>query len=161
MIQTCYLLLGTNLGEKKNNLEEALRRISVDVGEIITVSGIYKTAAWGKRNQEDFYNQVLITRTSLTPIDILKQCLSIEKEMGRVRYEEWGERLIDIDILFIADQILDEASLKVPHPQIPHRRFTLVPLFEIAPDFLHPVYKKSIEELLEECSDPLEVDKLA
>lgn len=156
----CYLLLGTNLGDKTTNLDQAIRLISDKIGNLITKSSIYRTAAWGKHDQGEFLNQVLCLETELSASSLLNKCLGIEMEMGRVRYERWGERLIDIDILYIDDQVLNESRLVVPHPQIQNRRFTLIPLVEIARDFVHPLLKKNHAELLMACEDVLDVSKL-
>jgi 2-amino-4-hydroxy-6-hydroxymethyldihydropteridine diphosphokinase len=154
-----FLLLGTNLGDKKANLSKASVFIS-QLGDIIRSSSIYRTSAWGKTDQPDFYNQVVEIETTLAPHDLLNQILLIEKTMGRKRIEKWGERLIDIDLLLYNDEIIDAADLKVPHPQMVNRRFTLFPLAEIAGAFIHPVVKKNINALLEECSDTLAVVKV-
>lgn len=155
-----YLLLGSNLGDSLTHLKTACEAISRSIGSIITTSSIYKTKAWGKLNQPDFYNQVILVSTGETPQNVLKNLLSIEKEMGRNRIEKWGARIIDLDILFFNDLVVDSPNLQIPHPGIPNRRFTLVPLTEIAPEFVHPVYKKTITELLRDCDDPLAVEKL-
>ena len=155
----CYLLLGTNLGDKQSNLAKAFQHISEEIGEVITVSSIYRTAAWGKENQEYFLNQVLKINTKLTPQQALGACLTIEQTMGRVRKEKWGERLIDIDILYFGDITVNTDELKIPHPEIIYRRFTLVPLVEIAAEYVHPVLKQTNSELLAACQDQLEVIK--
>lgn len=153
----CFLLLGTNLGDKSQNLLTANEQIVSKIGNLISISSIYHTSAWGKEDQGDFLNQVLAINTSLTPSEVLSFCLNIEKEMGRVRFEKWGERLIDIDILYYDQQTIKEKNLIVPHQELQNRKFTLVPLIEIAPDFIHPIYNKTNQELLETCDDSLEV----
>ena len=155
-----YLLLGTNLGDRNKNLQIALKAIETKIGEIKQYSSLYETDAWGKTNQPAFLNRVVKIETVLPPRQILQQAQAIEKTMGRVRVEKWKERIIDIDILYIDQQIMDSPVLKVPHPEIPNRRFTLVPLNEIAPDFVHPVYKKNQHQLLLACKDPLAVRKV-
>lgn len=159
-MQNCFLLLGTNLGDKFANLSLARGQILQQVGNIAKVSSIYQTAAWGNTDQGDFLNQVLKVETELDPHGLLKICLSIEKKLGRKRYEKWGERLIDIDVLYFENQIIKEKDLGVPHPQLRKRRFTLVPLVELAPNFSHPVFRKTNKELLAECTDQLEVVKV-
>jgi len=159
-MSTCYLLLGTNLNDKAFNLEVAARKISSQIGGILTKSSIYLTGAWGKTEQDDFLNQVLCVSTEMPPTDVMRKCLEIESEMGRVREEKWGARMIDIDVLYYEDQIIDGVDCVIPHPEIQNRRFTLVPLAEIAPDGLHPKLKKTNFELLSECRDSLEVKKI-
>ncbi|HPM30188.1 MAG TPA: 2-amino-4-hydroxy-6-hydroxymethyldihydropteridine diphosphokinase [Chryseolinea sp.] len=155
-----FLLLGTNLGDRKINLELAIDEIEKLVGAIVTKSSIYKTAAWGKLDQPEFYNQVVEVDTKINGLQILEKILGIEISLGRERKEKWGERLIDIDILLIGDRIIQSEKLVVPHPQLANRKFTLIPLAEIASDVVRPILNKSIAELLEECVDPLEVYKL-
>lgn len=155
-----YVLLGTNLGDRNTNLTRAKHYISSRVGDIITQSSIYKTLAWGNLHQPDFYNQVIEIRTTLSPEAALRIMLDIEQDMGRIREEKWGPRIIDIDILLWRDQIIKTKSLTVPHPGLPQRSFTLIPLAEIAPEFLHPESEKTITQLLSECNDTLAVEKL-
>lgn len=157
MIQKAVLLLGTNIGNRKQNLEEAAMLIDKYLAKLVETSAIYQTAAWGVEDQEDFLNQVITLHTELSAEDILTKILSIEKEMGRERFQKWGPRLIDIDLLFLGDTILDSPHLKVPHPEIQNRRFTIAPLNELMPDFIHPVLQKSMKVLLEECPDSLPV----
>ena len=160
MMNRVFLLLGTNLGQKSQNLLLARNMIGNRVGLIQNTSSIYKTAAWGKRNQPEFYNQVLILKTSFSALKALNILQSIELKLGRVRKEKWGERLIDIDILYFNDEVIEGPTLQIPHPGIPERRFTLVPLAQIAPDYRHPVLKKTQNQLLQECPDHLEVQQL-
>jgi 2-amino-4-hydroxy-6-hydroxymethyldihydropteridine diphosphokinase len=152
-----FLLMGTNQGEKMKNLEEARVAIGKLPAQIARVSEIYQTAAWGKTDQEDFYNQVIEIATPLDPFTLLKQIKKIEATLGRVITEKWGPRIIDIDILFYNGIAISHPDLAIPHPGIPNRRFTLVPLNEVAPDFVHPISKKKIGTLLAECTDPLDV----
>lgn len=155
-----FLLLGTNLGDRLDNLRIARSEIEVHVGKILVTSSIYHTSAWGKTDQPDFYNQVVRLDSTRNSQEILKEILSIEERMGRKRFEKWGARLIDIDILFVGDAQIDTPSLKVPHPEIANRKFTLVPLADIARDFVHPSLQKKISDLLEECPDHLPVEKV-
>ena len=155
-----FLLLGSNLGDRISNLEIARERIVVAIGHIIKCSSVYSTAPWGIANQPDFYNQVIQLSTALNPNEVLKSALAIEEEMGRIRIVKWGPRLIDIDLLFYNQEIIESAELTLPHPGIPNRNFTLYPLVEIAPDFYHPVLNKPLTTILQECDDTSTVEKL-
>jgi len=155
-----YLLIGGNVGNRLQNLEKAVSLIGLKAGQVRKTSAIYETEAWGKSDQPAFLNQVVAINTSLAPQDLLQTILQIEKEMGRERLEKYGPRTIDIDILLYDDVVLDTRVLAIPHPQLHLRRFALTPLAEIAASALHPVLKKSIDELLLECPDKLAVKKL-
>jgi 2-amino-4-hydroxy-6-hydroxymethyldihydropteridine diphosphokinase len=160
MNATVFLLLGTNMGDRNKNLAETLTAIAKGIGKIRKKSSVYETAAWGKTDQEPFYNQVIELETLLNPQQVLGELLAIEQKMGRKRMDPWGERIIDADILFYGDEIIKTNDLIVPHPQLTYRRFTLVPLNEIAPDLVHPIFQKKISELLNECPDKLSVEKI-
>lgn len=153
-----YLLLGTNLGDRDVNLQN-VRSALQRVGKIVKESSVYESAAWGKEDQQSFLNQVCLVNTQLSPELVLGTILHIEKEMGRHRLEKWGTRIIDIDVLFYDDLVVDAPSIKIPHPEIPNRRFTLEPLNEIAAEFVHPKLKVKVSELLAACPDPLWVRK--
>jgi len=155
-----YLLLGSNLGDRIHVLRYAREAINRRVGKVIRSSSIYETAAWGYEDQPDFLNQVVEVDTVLSPEEVLSEILSIEKDLGRVRFERWHERSIDIDILFFDDQIIDSKHLRIPHSEIPNRRFTLEPLRELCGSDVHPVLKKSINELANDCGDALKVKKI-
>ena len=148
-----FLGTGTNLGDRKKNLFLALQLIEKQIGRVNSQSGIYETKAWGKTDQPDFLNQALEVYTPQTPQEVLENCLNIEQQMGRIRIEKWGTRLIDVDILFYDDLILKQPNLIIPHPFIQDRSFVLKPLEEIAPDFVHPVLERSIQNLLEELEE--------
>ncbi len=154
-----YILTGSNLGDKKKNLTTAYRFINEQCGTINKRSSIYETSAWGKTDQPDFLNQVLELNTSLTARQLIKKLQHIEQQMGRVRHEKYGPRIIDLDILFFNNEQYQLPSLIIPHPEIQNRRFTLIPLMDIAPEFVHPVFQKTISELLKKCPDQLEVKK--
>jgi 2-amino-4-hydroxy-6-hydroxymethyldihydropteridine diphosphokinase len=153
-----YVLLGTNLGDKLNNLEVARTLIDNSVGKISKLSKIYETEAWGKTDQPSFYNQIISFTTDLQAEHLLDALLDIETKIGRIRYEKWGQRIIDIDVLYYEDQVINISRLKIPHPEIQNRRFTLIPLVEIAPELTHPELKKTSVQLLSECKDPLGVE---
>lgn len=144
-----WLLLGTNLGDRKRNLEKALKLLREDDLEIIEHSSIYESEPWGIHDQPWFWNMVIKVKTALDPISLLKCCLAVEAKMGRVRTRKWGERLIDIDILYYEDQVINTPHLKIPHPGITERKFTLMPLAEKWPTQIHPTLKKSQSELLD------------
>jgi 2-amino-4-hydroxy-6-hydroxymethyldihydropteridine diphosphokinase len=152
-----FILLGSNLGDTVGMLKVATTKLEEQVGTVVQASAVYQTAAWGNLHQPDFLNQVLRLRTNLSPHVLLEKILLIEQQMGRKRIERWGARNIDIDLLYYGHVLIDSPTLKVPHPAIAARKFTLVPLAEIAPDFVHPVFKKTNKELLMACVDTLEV----
>ena len=147
-----YIGLGSNLGDRAQKLKEARENLN-KIGKIIQKSAVIETAPWGKIDQPDFLNQIVLIDTNLLPQALLKACLSIEDKIGRERQEKWGERLIDIDILYYDNQIILESNLKIPHLLIPERLFILEPLCEIAPNYLHPVFKQTNLQLLEECKE--------
>lgn len=148
-----FLLLGANLGEREAMLAKAAQLIAEQIAPITAQSYLYETAPWGVTDQPAFLNQVLELKTALLPEEVLAQTLVIEKRLGRERRMRWGARVIDIDMLYFADVILETEELHLPHPRLHQRRFTLVPLAEIAPDFVHPVLQKTNRELLNECTD--------
>jgi 2-amino-4-hydroxy-6-hydroxymethyldihydropteridine diphosphokinase len=158
-MRTAYLLIGGNLGNRKENLSKAVSLISEQCGSLTRSSSIYETEAWGNTDQPSFLNQALEISTSLTARQLMRRVLKIEEEMGRVRKEKLGPRIIDIDILLFENEIHDLRFLKIPHPEMQNRRFVLVPLAEINSTLQHPVLKKTIAELLEECPDLLDVKK--
>ena len=155
-----YLLTGGNEGDRYLNMQQARTNIEHICGQLIQVSSLYETAPWGKTDQADFLNQVLLLETSLSPQALLKSILLIEEKGGRIRTVRNAPRTIDIDILFYDRLVLDEPGLRIPHPRIAERRFVLEPLCEISPDFIHPVLGKTIRLLLQECKDQLTVKKI-
>lgn len=156
-----FLLLGSNLGDRSQVLAAAREAIARQAGSITRQSAIYETEPWGITDQPAFLNQVLEISTPLLPEDVLRIILNIEHDLGRVRYERWGARVIDIDMLYFGPITLDSARLTLPHPRIQDRRFVLAPLTEIAPDFIHPILKKTSSQLLEECPDTSAVSKIS
>lgn len=155
-----YLLLGANLGEPHKQLESAREEIAVRMGAIERISRIYRSQAWGVEDQPEFLNQVLYLKTQLSPRKVLQEIHKIETVLGRIRGRHWGARVIDIDILYFNQEIVHLTDLQIPHPYIQERNFTLIPLCEIAPDYLHPIFKKTNRELLEESQDSLNVKPL-
>ena len=137
-----------------------MQYIAGDEIEVEQTSSIYETAAWGKTDQQNFLNQVIEISTNLSSTALLERILAIEKQIGRIRKEMWGERIIDIDILYYANEVIKSQRLVIPHPYLHERRFTLEPLHEIAPNFVHPVFNKTTSSLLNECKDRLEVKKI-
>lgn len=154
-----FLLLGSNLGNRKINFEAARNLIEQRCGAIIRLSSLYETAAWGKTDQPPFLNQAMEIETELGAEQLMEQLLKIEKMMGRERKEKYGPRMIDIDILLFNEEQYDLPFLKIPHPEMQNRRFALIPLAEIAASIRHPVSGKSISQLLKECPDKLDVTK--
>ncbi|AKD58758.1 2-amino-4-hydroxy-6-hydroxymethyldihydropteridine diphosphokinase [Spirosoma radiotolerans] len=152
-----YLLLGANLGDRVQTLHRAVDLIAERLGTVMQQSALYETAPWGVVDQPAYLNQVLAVETMLRPEDVLVQTQIIEQELGRVRFEKWGARVIDIDMLYYDHLIQQSDTLTIPHPYLHQRRFTLVPLAEIAPNLVHPVFKKTTSELLAECADNGEV----
>lgn len=153
MPHTLYLLLGANLGDPRATFALARQQLAEQIGAIEQASGLYETAAWGVTDQPTYLNQVLRLQTSLTPQAVLQRTQTIEQALGRVRTQRWAARRIDIDILFYDDAVIQTPALTVPHPLLHERRFTLVPLADIAPELKHPVLKKTVRELLEGCAD--------
>jgi len=155
--QTIYLHTGSNLGDRISHLAQACEMLEKQVGKISNRSRLYETEAWGMKDQPDFINQALEVQTELVPDEVLFHIKKIEKEIGRQENKKWHERIIDIDILFFGNTMLSTDKLKIPHPHCHERMFVLVPLMEIAGEFIHPFLNLSIEELYMNCEDPLEV----
>ena len=159
-MNTAYLLLGSNLGDRLSYIYQAKRLITSECGNITIESGIYETAAWGITEQPSFYNQVVVLQTELAPSLLMQTLLTIEEKIGRKRIIKYGPRIIDIDILLADSLIINTPLLITPHPFLQKRRFALLPLAEVAPLLIHPLFNKTITTLLEECLDSLEVKKL-
>jgi len=155
-----FLLLGSNLGDRNLLLQQAIKYIEKDIGPVVKKSSVYETQSWGKTGEPDYLNRVIEIETGLQAQAILQKILAIEQTMGRKREEKWGSRVIDIDILFYNSAIINKPGLHIPHPELHKRRFTLEPLAEIAPDFIHPVLKTSSSQLKNELKDNLIVKKI-
>lgn len=158
--QRTWLLLGTNLGNLQENMLKATGSIRMFLGRVLQQSHIYETEPWGRPHQPRFYNQALCVSTPCTAMETLHLIKQVEFLLGRDHAEKWAPRIIDIDILFYEDLVIESPVLTIPHPHMAERRFTLEPLHEIAPDLVHPVLNKTISELLLECRDTLAVKEL-
>ena len=155
------LLLGSNLGKRSGNLHQARLLIAESIGSIESVSSIYETAPWGYDSKNGFLNQCITVWSDMDPCRILERIHLIEAKLGRQgRSHDYIDRLIDIDILFYGDMVLSRPDLQIPHNKIQDRRFSLVPLAEILPDFEHPIFRKKISTLLSECMDKLKVKRI-
>lgn len=148
-LKSAWLGLGSNLGQPREQLREACRRLEESGVQIVNRSAMLDTKPWGKTDQPDFVNQVLKVRTDLGPFELLSLINKIEDAMGRVRTIDWGPRLIDIDILFYEETVMDTPQLTLPHPYVHQRQFCLEPLCELEPELVHPVLKQTMKELNE------------
>lgn len=157
MRETVYLLLGANLGDREYTIRAAIDQIAERIGPVLLKSSIYETAPWGVVNQPSFLNSVVAVSTFLSAEKVLEDILLIERALGRIRQERWGVRLIDIDILYYGARVHESPTLTIPHPRMAERRFTLEPLNEIAPDFIHPVLHQRNAALLALCTDDSDV----
>ena len=157
-----FLGLGSNRGDRQNNLAGAIKLLEEKVGKLVQASPIYETAPWQMDDSTSFLNQVISIDTELSAFSLLEAIVKIEESMGRVRTHDAGyePRTIDIDILFFNNDVLESDLLIIPHPHITKRRFVLQPLADINPDYVHPLLKKSVAALLIECQDALSVKKL-
>jgi 2-amino-4-hydroxy-6-hydroxymethyldihydropteridine diphosphokinase len=158
-LHCAYLLMGSNLGNRLIQLQQAREALST-YGAVLQASSIYETAAWGKESLPPHYNQALRLQTVLSPLELLQAIHLIEQQLGRVRQEQWGVRSIDIDIIYFDNIILETPQLTIPHIWMQQRRFVLEPLCEIAPQYLHPVFKETNTTLLNRCTDSLSVSKV-
>ncbi len=154
-----YLLLGSNLGNRTANLQQAIELLTKSCGNIIDQSSVYETEAWGMKEQQSFLNQAVSIETLLQPLNLLLTIKDIERQMGRTTTVKWGPRIIDIDILFYGNTMINSPALTIPHPYLHERRFTLEPLNEIAPQFIHPLLQQTVQQLLLNCPDKSEVTR--
>lgn len=156
-----YLLLGSNLGNRAEILDQAIQLVGENIGNVSEKSSLYETDAWGKTDQPVFLNQAIAVNTTLTAVEVLDRALEIEQKLGRIRKEKWGERLIDIDLILFGNEVINiEDKLQVPHPQMQFRKFVMEPLNEIASEAVHPILNITISEITKNITDNLEVKKL-
>ncbi len=143
-----YLGLGTNLGDKERNLNNAILKISQDIGKVICQSSFYASKPWGFESENDFLNAVILAETNMSPLELLAKTQEIELELGRTvkSTNGYADRVIDIDILLFDNEIIDIPELKIPHPLITERDFVYIPLLEIAPNLLHPISGKTFNK---------------
>jgi 2-amino-4-hydroxy-6-hydroxymethyldihydropteridine diphosphokinase len=153
-----YLQLGSNIGDREQLISDAINEISVYVGKVNVRSKIYESTPWRIDGQANYLNQLIEVKTLSSASETLVSILKIENDLGRVRIEKWGERLIDIDIIFFNNEIVENSDLCIPHKHMHERNFVLLPLNEIAPDFIHPKYNKTVSELFKESRDIEKVD---
>ena len=154
--ESVFVLLGSNLGDRELLVNQASKMIGERCGKIVAKSRLYESEPWGFKSEHWFLNQVVKVETALLPDDLMKELLEIEKELGRDRsvpHEGYVSRPMDLDILYFGNEIIDTQMVKAPHPRLHERRFTLLPLCDIAPDYVHPAMKKTNLQLLDECQD--------
>lgn len=152
-MEKVVLIVGGNLGNRLALIEEVTFLLSKTLGNPLAFSSIYETEAWGGLSSGNYLNQVLVYETNDKPEFILDSILSIEDQLGRQRKVKWGDRNMDIDILYYGSELINKENLTIPHPFIQDRRFVLVPLNDVLPDFVHPILLKSHSELLDLCKD--------
>ena len=163
MMETCFVLFGSNMGDKKAIFDQACLLINNRCGHVVQVSSAYESEPWGFETKEWFLNRLIIVETELKPEEMMRQLLDIEAELGRVRHpdaEGYTSRTADLDILYYGSRIVLTESLTIPHPRLHLRRFTLLPLCELAPEFVHPAFNLTQTELLKRCFDFSEVRKI-
>lgn len=154
-----YLLIGSNLGNRVQYLENACVQVQQACGKIVKQSVYYETAPWGMTNQPAFLNQALAIETQLAPAELMQTLLTIETRMGRIRTVKLGPRTIDLDILQIDQLVMNTPLLQLPHPAMHQRRFALIPMVEIAPTLMHPILQQTMTQLLASCTDDSDVQK--
>jgi 2-amino-4-hydroxy-6-hydroxymethyldihydropteridine diphosphokinase len=158
-MELVYFLLGSNLGDRNMLLKEARGLLNESVGKEIRSSSVFETESWGVADLPDYLNQVIEMETSLEPEAVLEKTQAIEEKLHRERTKKWDSRTMDIDILFFGERIINSPDLKIPHPELHKRLFTLAPLEELVPDFVHPILNKTIQQLKQDVDDGLLVKK--
>lgn len=156
MMECCYILFGSNMGDKEALFAQACLLINNRCGQVVRVSAAYESEPWGFEAEEWFLNRVIVVETEKTPEELLQQLLDIERELGRVRHPEiqgYTSRTVDLDLLYFGQRVINTDSLTVPHPRLHLRRFALVPMCEVAPEWVHPVFGLTQQELLQQCPD--------
>lgn len=156
-----YLLLGSNQGDRLKHLDLACEKLSAEVGKITKQSDVFETEAWGYEQQPHFVNQALCIHTELDPENLLNTIKLIEQDAGRVDLGKWQMRVLDIDILFYENFVVQTRNLQIPHSHLHKRRFALSPLEQIAPELIHPLLNLSIRQLLNQCEDEKQVFNIA
>ena len=162
MMECCYILFGSNMGDKDALFAQACLLINNRCGQVVRVSAAYESEPWGFEADEWFLNRLIVIETELAPDELMRQLLDIEAELGRVRHPEiegYTSRVVDLDILYYGNRVMQTPMVTVPHPRLHLRRFALMPLCELIPDFVHPVLQQTQRELLEACLDVMEVRK--
>ncbi|MBO6025459.1 MAG: 2-amino-4-hydroxy-6-hydroxymethyldihydropteridine diphosphokinase [Bacteroidales bacterium] len=162
-VENCYILFGSNLGDKNGIFNQACLYINNRCGQVVKVSAAYESEPWGFEAKEWFLNCVIVIETAMAPEDLMQQLLEIERELGRERHPEvegYTSRIADLDILYYGDRIILTDTLTVPHPRLHRRRFALLPMCEVAPDLVHPALGLTQTELLARCPDTLMVRKM-
>lgn len=156
-----FFSLGSSLGAKQNLIESALKSIENQIGEILKISEVYETEPWGFQDENYFYNIAITVETEMQPLDLLDEIHKIENEHNRVRSgKRYIARTLDIDIIFYDDNVFYTENLQIPHKHAHKRKFVLQPIFDIDPDFIHPLLKESISKLLNRCEDNLYIKKV-
>lgn len=157
-MEKLVLIIGGNLGDRLRLIKKAKKLLEERIGKVLTTSSIFETEAWGGSSQGDYLNQVLVFQTAMDPLQVLECIQEIENHLERKREVKWGNRTMDIDILYFGERIIISKKLTLPHPYLEKRKFVLEPLSQILPDFIHPSLGKSHLELLKICQDNSKVN---
>ena len=161
MSNTSYIGIGSNLGSPLENCKKSIALLGEQPGiEVIACSSFFETEPVGPADQNWFLNAVAKIATDLEPLPLLEILLAIESDMGRIRNEKWGPRVIDLDLILFKDRVLKNSRLEIPHPLMAQRRFVLAPLAELAPDLIHPIEKKAVRQLLSELPEDKKIIRL-